>query len=252
VIRTLWVAFNLLFITVTLSAIVLASALLRVRGGVYTWAARSWARWIIATSGVHVTVQGIEHLRPEQPHIVVSNHASWYDVFAIAANLPGPFSFVAKKELTRIPIFGAAWQAAGHISIDRSDTQSAIRSLQEAGERMRRERSVVVIFPEGTRSPTGELLPFKKGAFMLAIHTGVEIVPTAVSGGPRILAKGDWRVHGGEIIVRFGPPIQTMGYTESNRDELIARVRREIDAMLHPPTGEPNQTDVGNHQHLRA
>jgi 1-acyl-sn-glycerol-3-phosphate acyltransferase len=250
VIRTLWVAFNLVFITVTLSAVVLTCALLRVRGGIYTWAARSWARWIIATSGVHVIVYGIENLAPDRPHIVVSNHASWYDVFAIAANLPDRFSFVAKKELTRIPIFGPAWQAAGHISIDRSDTQSAIRTLEEAGERMRREHSAVVIFPEGTRSETGELLPFKKGAFMLALHTGVEIVPTAVRGGRNILPKGSWRVRGGEIIVRFGSPIQTTGYNESNRDDLIVRVRREIETLLRTPTGD--EQNVGDHEHLRA
>jgi 1-acyl-sn-glycerol-3-phosphate acyltransferase len=244
VIRSLWVGLILSVATISLSFVVIGCALLRVRGRVYGWAATTWARWILAASGVHVRLEGMENLSTAAPRIIVSNHASWYDVWALAAYIPGVYHFVAKKELAQIPIFGTAWKAAGHISVDRSDRQAAIRSLRAAGERMRVEKASVVIFPEGTRSATGELLPFKKGAFMLALHTGVDIVPTAVLGGRHILPKGAWRVRPGTIIVRFGTPIATDAYDEDNRDELIGHVRTAIETMLHAPTNDGTPSNV--------
>jgi 1-acyl-sn-glycerol-3-phosphate acyltransferase len=155
-------------------------------------------------------------------------------VFAIAARLPKRARFVAKKELGTIPIFGRAWKAAGHISVDRRNHAEAVAALQEAGRTICQDHSAVVIFPEGTRSPTGQLLPFKKGGFMMALVTGVEIVPTAVLGTRAILPRDSWRVHGGRITLRFAPPVATAAYHEGNRDELIARVRREIEQLLTP------------------
>lgn len=230
-IRTVWVAINLVASTVPLSLVVMIAALLGVRGGLYDDMARLWCRWVLWASGVRVRLEGYQNVREDRPQIVASNHESWYDVFALAANMPGRFKFVAKKELANIPFFGWGWRAAGHISIDRSDTQSAIRSLEKAGETMRREHAKVVIFPEGTRSPSGVLLPFKKGAFMLALQTGVELVPVGVSGGRTILRKGDWRIHAGEVVLRFGEPISTAGFTLDTREELVALVREKIEAL---------------------
>jgi 1-acyl-sn-glycerol-3-phosphate acyltransferase len=233
-IRTIWVALNLLAATAPLSTAVLVCGLLGVRGPIYDRLARTWARWILWASGTRVSVEGAEHIHSDEPKIIVSNHQSWYDVFALAANIPGPYRFVAKQELGRIPLFGRAWRAAGHISVDRSDRQASIRSLEQAGRAIREDNSSVVIFPEGTRSPTGELLPFKKGAFMLAIHTGVDIVPTGVSGGRDVLGKGEWRVHRGDVVIRFGEPIAIGAYDEHNREALIARVRADILRLVRP------------------
>jgi 1-acyl-sn-glycerol-3-phosphate acyltransferase len=227
----LWVALNLIVATVPLSLIVLAAALLGVRGAIYDDIARLWCRWVLWASGVRVRIDGYDNLRADRAQIIVSNHESWYDVFAIAASMPGVFKFVAKKELAAIPFFGWAWRAAGHISIDRSDTQSAVRSLERAGEVMRRERAKVVIFAEGTRSPTPEMLPFKKGAFMLALHTGVEIVPTGVRGGRTILRKGDWRIRAGTLTLSFGEPVLMSGYSVETRDELVAHVRARVEGL---------------------
>lgn len=243
-IRTLWVGLNLLVATASLSLLVIALALFRARGPAYDRIGRTWARWMMRVSGVKVRLQGVEHLSPERPQIVVSNHASWYDVWALAAFIPGRYHFVAKKELAAIPIFGTAWKAAGHISIDRSDRTSAVRSLRAAGERMHAEKGTVVIFPEGTRSDREGMLPFKKGAFMLAIHTGVEIVPTAVIGGRKVLPKGGWRVRPGTLIVRFGEPIPSAEYSERTRDELITRVRSAIETMLSTPTSDGTTSHV--------
>lgn len=230
-IRTIWVGLNLILATIPASLVVIVAALLRIRGGIYDDASRLWSRWLLRASGTRVRVAGFENVKEDRPQIIASNHESWYDVFAIAATLPGRFKFVAKKELASIPFFGWGWRAAGHISIDRSDTQSAIRSLEQAGETMRRDHAKVVIFPEGTRSSTGDLLPFKKGGFMLALHTGVEIVPVGVHGGRTILRKADWRIHRGEMVLRFGEPIPMAEYSEKSRERLVARVRREIEVL---------------------
>ncbi len=234
-IRTIWAYLNLFVGTVVLATITVVAALLRIRGRIYDWTGRTWGKWMLWASGVRVYIEGLENVNRDRPQIFAANHVSWYDVWALAARIPKRYRFVAKKELAAIPLFGQAWKAAGHISIDRSNRSSAIASLDEAGRRLRRDNSSVVIFPEGTRSPTGELLPFKKGAFMLALRTGVEIVPVAVLGTRRILPKGGWRIRSGPIILRFGAPIPTEEYDESTRDELIARVRGEVEEMLAEP-----------------
>jgi 1-acyl-sn-glycerol-3-phosphate acyltransferase len=232
ILRTVWVWIFGTIATFSLSSMVVIGALFRAPERLYTWIARTWARVILWASSVRVEVRGRENLHLDEPQIIASNHQSWYDVFAIAANIPKKFRFVAKEELGRIPIFGRAWNTAGHISVNRSDRVQAIRTLEHYGEVIRDDNSAIVIFPEGTRSPTGDLIPFKKGAFMLALHTHVDIVPTAVIGSRAILKKGDWRIGKGRIIVRFGKPIPTTGYSETNRDELIALVRTRIEQML--------------------
>jgi 1-acyl-sn-glycerol-3-phosphate acyltransferase len=233
--RSFWVGLNLLIATITLSALTVLAAMVGHRGGIYQWTAKSWARWTLWASGTRVHIEGLENLKHDRPQIIASNHQSWYDVFAIAAILPKRFRFIAKEELRRIPLFGKAWSSAGHISINRQDRKRAIIALDEAGDLMRSDNSTVVIFPEGTRSRTGELQPFKKGAFMLALRTGIEIVPAAVIGSRAILKKGDWRVRRGPIIVRFGEPVATSEYTEGHRDELLTVVQDRVAHLLDHP-----------------
>jgi 1-acyl-sn-glycerol-3-phosphate acyltransferase len=230
--RILWVWVFGSIATLVLSSMVVIGALFGAKEEMFAWASRTWGRVILWATGIHVEVQGRENLKMDRPQIVASNHQSWYDVFALAANMPKVFRFVAKEELGRIPIFGRAWRTAGHISVNRSDRMQAIRVLEQFGDVVRKDNSTIVIFPEGTRSRTGELGPFKKGAFMLALHTHVDIVPTVVLGGRAILKKGDWRIRSGRLIVRFGEPIPTVGYNEENRDHLIALVRSRIESML--------------------
>ena len=242
--RSIWVALNLLVGTLVLSLIVVIGGLLLRRNGVYDWAAHSWARWMIWASGSTIEVEGMEHLALDHPQIIASNHQSWFDVFALAAIIPKRYRFIAKEELRRIPLFGLAWASAGHISIDRKDRAKAIRALDTAAELMRADHSAIVIFPEGTRSPTGELLPFKKGAFMMALRTGIEILPAACIGTRAIQKKGDWRVRAGRIIVRFGPPIDSSRFDEEHREELMLVVRERIETMLNQPTKSTGRIDV--------
>lgn len=234
-IRTIWAYVIGAIATPLFSTAAIVGALFRAQPPYFDAVARNWSKWILWASGVRVRTEGLDIVALDQPQIFASNHASWYDVFAIAVALPKRFRFVAKAELGLIPIFGQAWKAAGHISVDRKNRAAAVASLDAAGRLIRADRSSVVIFPEGTRSATGELLPFKKGAFMLALHTHVDIVPVAVVGTRHVMPKGGWRVRSGEVIVRFGPAIQTAGYDEQNRDELIRRVRSAIEELLAAP-----------------
>ncbi|MGH7447953.1 MAG: lysophospholipid acyltransferase family protein [Longimicrobiales bacterium] len=234
-IRTIWVVINVIVATVPLSLLVVAGSLVRASPRFYDAIPRWWGRWLLWASGVHVEVIGAENLSRDRAQIIVANHVSWYDVLALAAHTPKRYRFVAKKELARVPLWGRAWQSAGHISVDRTDRQRAVASLDRAGLTIREDNSSIIIFPEGTRSATGELQSFKKGAFVLALHNGIDIVPTAVLGTHRILSRDSWRVRSGRIIVRYGPPVSMEGRDPDHRDELIARVRSDIERLLTVP-----------------
>jgi 1-acyl-sn-glycerol-3-phosphate acyltransferase len=252
VIRSAWVVLNLLVATIPLSLVIIAGSFFRpmprwIQEGI----PRFWARWMLRVSGVDVVVIGAEHLSPGRPQILLSNHTSWFDVLALACEVPKRYRFVGKKELATVPLWGRAWQASGHIAIDRSDTSRAVAALDRAGRIITEDRSCVIIFPEGTRSLHGELQPFKKGSFMMALHTGIEIIPVAIQGAHRILQKGSWRVRSGRIIVRFGRPLDSSSYTLDTRNELIARVRAEIQSMLDSPAPGTSENDVHHHQHTR-
>lgn len=227
-IRAAWTILVVIVMTLIIGPVVIVAAVLGASRRFYDRMGRAWSRSIVWSSGCPVAVEGLEHIRLDTPQVLVGNHQSWFDVPAVAANIPKSFHFVAKKELERVFIFGRAWKAAGHISIDRSNRESAIESLDRAGEQLQAEGSCVVLFPEGTRSPTGELQPFKKGPFMLALHAGVPIVPFGVAGSRRVLPKGRWRLRRGPVIVRFGPPVPTEHLGEEDRDDLVARVREEV------------------------
>src|SRR5215216_2893786 len=159
--RSLWAYLNGVIATLILSTLTVMASLIRYRGDFYDRVARTWSRWILWASGVRVVVEGMEHVHADRPQIIASNHQSWYDVFALAAYIPKRFRFIAKEELRRIPLFGFAWESAGHISINRQDRSSAINALDAAAALVRSDNSSIVIFPEGTRSRTGELQPFK-------------------------------------------------------------------------------------------
>lgn len=239
--RTVWMMLVTTVATIVFGGAAIVGALLRVRKGeFYDGCARNWSKWILWAGGIPVVVEGAEHIPQDQPEIIVANHVSWLDIPAIATSVPKRTRFVAKKELESVPLFGMAMVRAGHISIDRQDRNSAIGSLDRAGAALRSDNSSIVIFAEGTRSTDGRLKPFKKGAFMLALHTGVNIVPTAVVGSFEALPKFHWRLLRRPIIVRFGEPIPVAGYGPDNRDELVARVRSRIAELLDEP-GEPRR-----------
>jgi 1-acyl-sn-glycerol-3-phosphate acyltransferase len=236
VLRALWMIFWIFWGTIFIGGSAILMALVGVRGPVYVRMTRAWARVALWSSGSTAVLHGLEHVTPGQPFILVANHVSWFDIFAIAAKLPVDYHFVAKKELEKIPVFGLAWRVAGHISIDRTNRDSAARSLRKAGEQMRQQKSVVVIFAEGTRSRTGRLLPFKKGAFVLAAETGIPIIPTIVTGSFDIMRPDTFIVRPATIHVYFEPPVQAAGVSV---DKLLERTRAVFVARLEETDSMP-------------
>lgn len=184
---------------------------------------RRWAKAMLWLTGCRVRVEGGEHLGERGGRIIVCNHQSWFDVFALTAYLPTSVKFVTKAELGAVPIFGRAWKGCGHVSMDRGDHAGAIESLDAAGRRIHDEGITIVMFAEGTRSRSGELQRFKKGAFVLAIQGGVPIVPVGMLGTYRIMPKGSFRFRPGEIVIRVGEPIRVDGLTHEDRDILRDR-----------------------------
>ena len=197
------------------------------------WAARIWARWILAISSVEVECSGVEKIDVGQPYVFMSNHQSVFDVPAIVTTLPVSFRFVAKRELTWIPVFGWALVLAGHIIIDRGRRERCVGSLRRAAEKVRRGVNVI-IFPEGTRSETDSFRPFKSGGFHLAIQAGVPVLPISVSGSRRIVPKRSLRVESGRIRVHYGAPIATAGLTRDDREVLKQKTREAILAGFDP------------------
>lgn len=188
-----------------------------------------WIRWILETFRVRVETSGLENVPTHAPVILMSNHQSLVDIAAIVSTLPPKQSwrFVAKKELTRVPIFGQVLVASGHIIIDRGNRERAVASLRRAAEIIR-AGTTVIVFPEGTRSPRGNLRTFKSGPFHLALAAQVPIVPVTVSGSQRITPKGQLRVHRGVVKITYGKPIPTRGLTLDDRRALADRVRDAI------------------------
>lgn len=190
---------------------------------------RAWARWILATFGVRIQVAGLENVPTHAPVILMSNHQSLVDIAAIVLTLPRTQSwrFVAKRELTRVPIFGQVLVASRHIIIDRGDRERAVVSLREAAQRIR-AGTTVIVFPEGTRSSDGRLQTFKSGPFHLAVESQVPIVPVTVSGSQRITPKRRLLVYPGTVKIVYGKPIPTRGVAIEARKALADRVRQAI------------------------
>lgn len=183
---------------------------------------------------VPFTLRGWERL-PEairdgrQSVIFMSNHESQLDPPILVAALPVPAVYIAKQELKYVPFIGWAGWAAGVIFIDRGDRERAIRSIHAAAQQIRGGKNVV-IFPEGTRNRTGQMLPFKKGGFALAMDAGVPIVPMATLGGHEVLPPGSLRVRPGRYVVAVGEPVDPAAHAD--RESLIAAVRGRIEALM--------------------
>ncbi len=206
------------------------------------YVAMPWARTILWVCGIKVTVKGQERVRDRIPTIFMCNHQSYFDIFALLAYLPADFKFILKQELMRIPLFGIALKRAGYISIKREHPRDAIRSLESLAEKIRTGTSVLV-FPEGTRSVDGKLLPFKKGGFQMALKSGCQIVPIAISNSCRIVQKGSFKINKGAFTIHFGDPISLQEYKKKDLAALRDRVKAAISALSEEP---PAREDDSN------
>lgn len=225
--------FALLAVTIWYGSKVIVAALAGIRqcpGGVYDQAARCWGRALLKASGVSVRTVGFENVPTGKPVVYVSNHQSFFDIISLAATLPGTYRFVAKRELAKVPLFGQALRSAGHIYIDRQRRQAAFGAYEKAAEVIRAGTSAVV-FAEGTRSRTGNLLPFKKGPFVLAIAAQVPVVPVYCAHTFDILPKGSIRIRPHPISLYFGTSIPTGGMDYEDRQRLLTEVRRVVEGF---------------------
>jgi 1-acyl-sn-glycerol-3-phosphate acyltransferase len=220
-------------LTIIMSAAAVVSALITRSSRMPQKIARLWARMLLFIGGVRLEVEGREHLDSRRPYIFAANHQSQFDIFALLAAVPVPFSWLAKDELFRIPLLGLAMKGAGYIPINRTDRRAAFASIDQAAARVR-EGTSIVIFPEGTRSLDGKLKTFKKGGFFLAIKSRQPVVPVSISGSFRVLAKRSFRVHRGTIRIHFSPPLPTDTLSPADKDRLIAEVRRLMQQHLLP------------------
>jgi 1-acyl-sn-glycerol-3-phosphate acyltransferase len=197
---------------------------------------RFWTWMVLGIGGVSLKVHGLNHLDTKQQYVFMVNHQSNIDIPVLVQSLPAfQLRWIAKKELLWIPLFGWAMWAAKHIVVDRSARADALGVLKKARQQIARGISVVV-FPEGTRSNDGRLLPFKRGGFLLAVKTKTPIVPVTINGSGRILPKGDWRIRRGEIEVTVGEPIGVENYRPGTVRGLAAKVQERVAKQLRPPT----------------
>lgn len=202
-------------------------------GEAIVWIGRTWLSWIFRACGLRVEAGGLEHIDRTQPYVIMSNHQSVLDIGALVLTLPVSWRFVAKRELTWVPFFGWALGLSDQIVIDRGNRAKSVRSLARAAERVRRGLNVI-IFPEGTRSPTGEMREFKSGGFHLAIQAQVPILPATVSGSHELIPKRSLAIHSGTIKVVYGAPIPTRGMRPEQRNELKGLVRDAITRGYDP------------------
>lgn len=186
-----------------------------------------WVHGALAIPGVDLKVNTNSKIDYSKPHVFVANHQSYIDIPAAIRAVPNPLYFIAKKELRWLPFLGWYVMATGMILIDRSNRQRAFKSLDTAANMISKGKSILA-FPEGTRTKNGELNPFKKGAFMLAIQAGVPIVPIAISGTEKIFPATKMQLIPGKVQLTICDEISTNGYSKQNVDELIATVEQRI------------------------
>jgi len=226
--RVVWVLFNLVLSVGIFSILILAIGWMDRDKNVTGKLEKMWAQWVIWSTGIQYDVTGLDNLDPNKKYIFMSNHESALDILLGVVCIPYKIVFLAKKELFMIPVFGWAMQAAGMINIDRQNAERARKSVNDAVHRLIHSSFSTLIYPEGTRSETGDLLPFKKGGFILAIRSQLPIVPVTIIGAGDVLSKGSFTINQGQIKVIISKPISTRNLEVNNKEELIESCRNTI------------------------
>jgi 1-acyl-sn-glycerol-3-phosphate acyltransferase len=227
---------NLIVSTVFLSIVALGVSLHDPKGIRVHRIARFWAFISLKIAGISVSIEGKENITAP-PYLFMANHQSALDIYVLLATMPIPFKFIAKQELFSIPFLGWAIKRARYISIDRQNPREALKAIEDAGQKIR-EGGTVLIFPEGTRSKDGNLLPFLKGGFFLAARAQVPVVPIAIIGTSSLNPTGSILIppkSKGNVIIRIGKPVITEGKGTAVKTALLDNIRREIEHLMQPP-----------------
>jgi 1-acyl-sn-glycerol-3-phosphate acyltransferase len=236
--RTVLTALTVAVATLILAPIVIIARLLGLsgrEGGVPQWCMRTWARCICAAGGAKLVVHHPEHVLHERGAVYASNHVSWFDVFAIASVLPR-YTFIAKSELRKIPLFGWGAESAGVVFLARENRKAAFESYHGAASEVADGQSVVV-FPEGTRGRAYALRPFKKGPFVLAIAAKAPVVPVVVYGALEMMPKGKFGVRSNTVHVHFLEAVETAGFDYERRHDVMRQVWDRMATCLRDEYG---------------
>ena len=189
-----------------------------------------WAPGLLRAAGARIVCEGGEGIDWSKPHIYLMNHQSAIDIAVAFYVLKTPLRFIAKRVLARVPFLGWYMWATGMIFVERERSTEAVASIARAGARIRAGANILA-YPEGTRSRDGRVLPFKKGAFVVAIESQVPVVPVAISGADQVLSSTGFRVRPGTIRVKIGAPIPTAGMTKRDREALLRTTYEAVDRM---------------------
>jgi 1-acyl-sn-glycerol-3-phosphate acyltransferase len=209
--------------------------------------ARVWSWLILKTSRIDLRVEGLENIEPGKTVIFCSNHPSAMDIPILFVSLPVQFRFLAKRGLFHVPFLGWHLRRSGHIPVDRGRPREALKGFDQAAKRIKEGRPVVV-FPEGSRSRTNEMLPFKSGTFYLAVLSGVPVVPITIVGSREVLKPDSYHIRPGQVRVIIHKPIPTAGLTVNDVADLSRRVREQIVSGL-PAT--PSRPGVHTERNMR-
>jgi 1-acyl-sn-glycerol-3-phosphate acyltransferase len=245
--RTILTIAAVWFATILLAPVAIVARILGLSegpNGVAQWCMRTWAKSMCIAAGVKVVVHHPERILPGRGAVYACNHVSWFDVFSIASVLPR-YTFIAKAELKKLPIFGYGAEAAGVVFLARDNRKAAFESYQGAAMEVTAGKNVVV-FPEGTRGRDYSLRPFKKGPFVLAIAAQAPVVPVLVFGAREVMPKGTFRVRSNTVHVHFLEAVDTTGLTYDRRHQLMRVVWGRIEAVLRSDYG------IGTSEHAIA
>jgi 1-acyl-sn-glycerol-3-phosphate acyltransferase len=238
-IRTVIIAVFLSLYTLVLGPPLILLTLVTRSATLMYWVGVKGLVFITWAVGLRVRVEGLENI-PTGVCLFAANHTSNSDAAAIVKAIPRRLAIFGRKSLFDIPIVGLAFRLARFVPVDRGNRDASLAAVKQAVEYIKTGSSFLV-YPEGTRSPDGRLLRFKKGSFVMAIEAGVPIVPVACSGAHRVMKKNSLVIHPGRVTVQFGKPIDAAGYTIDQRDLLAKRVHDAI-AELLPEDQKPIDT----------
>jgi 1-acyl-sn-glycerol-3-phosphate acyltransferase len=229
--------------TIVCGSISLLVSLVDKRGRAQHRIARFWARTVVFLTGCSLTVRSQENLRKAPVAVYASNHTSYMDTPVVFAALPFQFRILARKELWPIPFIGWYLGRSGQIPIDTRNPRATLSSLG-VGVKALRAGMPLFVFPEGGRTPNGELQNFLSGAAYLAIRAQVPLVPIALSGVYDLLPMHTRHLYSGELTLTAGEPISTIGMTVRQTDELTGRLRAAIQQLTAQPQAADEQTEV--------
>lgn len=225
-IHTFWRVPLVALATAVLSCVSVGFSLFDSSGRLQHACARLWARWVFFVGRVRIEVKGLENVDPRRGYVFVANHLSMFDHWAFLAYLPMQFRFAAKESLFRIPFLGWHLRRAGNIPVSRDNHRRTVRAFREARKHIERGISYV-IYPEGART-WGDMLPFKRGSFMLPVQARAPIVPVTIIGAHRRLARGSMVVHPGRMEMILHPPVDPSEYKGMSLEDLARRSQETV------------------------